>query len=112
METEKGRDACSAVSQPPTALTRHAEIEALRALPLCLRARYREMTLYTPLESCHMCARGILLHHIGHLVSDASDPYGGVVSCLDSPPSYYEREFSILEWVGPALPPGNLVHVS
>jgi tRNA(adenine34) deaminase len=90
--------------QPQQALTRHAEMEALRAIPTRLWAKSREMTLYTTLEPCLMCAGAILLHHLGRLVFGSSDPWGGVASCLDTLPGFFRDEFAKIEWVSPALP--------
>jgi tRNA(adenine34) deaminase len=90
--------------QPGLALTRHAEMEALRSLPPDLRGNCRAMTLYTTLEPCVMCAGAILLHQIGRLVYGATDPYGGVAACLNTLPPYFKQELSRMEWNGPALP--------
>jgi tRNA(adenine34) deaminase len=90
--------------QPATELTRHAEMEALRSLPPHLRPNCREMTLFTTLEPCLMCAGAILLHQIGRLVFGACDPKGGVAPCLDSLPPYFKRQLSLTPWIGPALP--------
>jgi tRNA(adenine34) deaminase len=89
---------------PALDLTRHAEMEALRSLPADLRGKCKQMTLYTTLEPCLMCAGAILLNQVGRLVYGASDLYGGVGSCLDTLPSYFEEVFSHIQWIGPALP--------
>lgn len=94
----------NAIWQPTLDLTRHAEMEALRSLPAHLRQSCREMTLYTTLEPCLMCAGAILLHQLGRLVFGSSDPYGGVGACLDSLPAYFKDELSRCQWHGPALP--------
>lgn len=94
----------NSIWQPAIALTRHAEMEALRAVPSELWARSREMTLYTTLEPCVMCAGAILLHRIGRLVFGSSDPYGGIGRSLSSLPPYFAEELSLCEWDGPALP--------
>jgi tRNA(adenine34) deaminase len=93
----------SGIWQPTIALTRHAEMEALCSLPVHLRSRCREMTLYTTLEPCLMCAGAILLHQIGRLVFGATDPNGGVGSCLEALPPYFKHEFARISWEGPAL---------
>lgn len=90
--------------QPTTALTRHAEMEALRNVPPNLWSRSREMTLFTTLEPCIMCAGAILLHHMGCIVYGATDPEGGVAASLDSLPPYFKREFALIQWKGPVLP--------
>jgi tRNA(Arg) A34 adenosine deaminase TadA len=89
---------------PALDLTRHAEMEALRSLHLHLHFKYSEMTLYTTLEPCLMCAGAILLYQIGRVVFGASDPYGGVASCLDRLPPYFRDVYSQIKWIGPALP--------
>jgi tRNA(adenine34) deaminase len=94
----------NSIWSPNTDLTRHAEMEALRSLPSELRSRCKEMTLYTTLEPCLMCAGAILLHQIGRVVYGATDPNGGVAACLAALPPYFEHELSRMEWVGPALP--------
>ncbi len=93
----------NAIWQPTTELTHHAEMEALRSLPPNLRDKCEEMTLFTTLEPCLMCAGAILLHQIGRLVFGAYDPNGGVASCLHSLPPYFKHVFSRIEWIGPAL---------
>lgn len=90
--------------QPAVELTKHAEMEALRTLPSRFRTICRQLTLYTTLEPCLMCAGAILLHQIGRVVFGASDPIGGVASCFDCLPSYFKDTLSITQWTGPALP--------
>ena len=94
----------NSIWKPRLNLTCHAEIEALRSTPSQLWSRSREMTLYTTLEPCLMCAGAILLHQIGSLVYGSADPNGGVSSCLQYLPLYFQREFSLIQWIGPALP--------
>jgi len=89
---------------PPGDLTRHAEMQALRAVAPELWSRSREMTLYTTLEPCVMCAGAILLHQLGALVYGAADPYGGVGAALTALPPYFAGELARLRWLGPALP--------
>lgn len=93
----------NSIWQPAIELTRHAEMEALRNLPLQLRQSCREMTMYTTLEPCVMCAGAIMLHRIGQLVFGSSDPYGGVSTCISTLPPYFREQFSSLEWCGPAF---------
>jgi tRNA(Arg) A34 adenosine deaminase TadA len=90
--------------QPDLELTKHAEMEALRGIPAHLRGKCKEMTLYSTLEPCVMCAGAILLHQVGRLVYGASDPYGGVGPCLESLPQYFENALLHTQWTGPALP--------
>jgi tRNA(adenine34) deaminase len=94
----------NSIWRPTVDLTRHAEMEALRAVPSGFWPRSRQMTLFTTLEPCLMCAGAILLHHIGHLVFGATDPYGGVGASLGSLPPYFREEFSLIHWIGPILP--------
>ena len=94
----------NSIWQPAVDLTRHAEMEALRSVPAHLWSRSREMTLFTTLEPCLMCAGAILLHQIGRLVFGAADPYGGVGPAVQSLPAYFREQFLLTEWIGPALP--------
>jgi len=94
----------NAIWQPSLALTRHAEMEALRNIPSQLWPKSREMTLVTTLEPCLMCAGAVLLHHLGRLVFGSMDPLGGVTSCLDTLPWYFKEAFTRIEWRGPCLP--------
>jgi tRNA(adenine34) deaminase len=94
----------NSIWQPELGLTRHAEMEALRTVPAHLWSRPREMTLYTTLEPCLMCAGAILLHQVGRLVFGALDPYGGVGAAAQNWPPYFREQFLRVEWIGPALP--------
>lgn len=89
---------------PQRDLTRHAEMEALRAVPAELWPRSREMTLFTTLEPCVMCTGAILLHRIGGLMFGSTDPYGGVGACLRNLPPYFQEQLSLVRWTGPVLP--------
>jgi tRNA(adenine34) deaminase len=93
----------NSIWQPVVGLTRHAEMEALRSVPAHLWARSREMTLFTTLEPCLMCAAAILLHAIGRLVFGAVDPDGGAGAAVQSLPPYFREQFLQVEWIGPAL---------
>lgn len=90
--------------QPVVDLTRHAEIEALHNLPHHYRSNCSQMTLFTTLEPCLMCAGAILLYQIGRVIFGSSDPYGGVSSCLHSLPPYFKNVYTHTQWAGPALP--------
>jgi tRNA(adenine34) deaminase len=94
----------NSIWSPALELTRHAEIEALRNVPPNLWPRSREMTLFTTLEPCIMCAGAVLLHHLGRLVFGSDDPVGGVGPSIQSLPTYFKEELSLIHWVGPALP--------
>jgi tRNA(adenine34) deaminase len=89
---------------PVLAPNRHAEIEALEALPPGLRRQTGEMTLYTTLEPCLMCLGAILVHHVGRVVFGAIDPRGGASCVLGHMPPAFESIFESVEWIGPALP--------
>ena len=93
----------NSIWMPQRDLTRHAEMEALRAVPAELWPRSREMTLFTTLEPCVMCAGAILLHRIGTIVFGSTDPYGGVGACLHALPPYFREELSHVRWTGPVL---------
>ncbi len=94
----------NSIWKPTMELTRHAEMEVLRSAPSHLWSRSKEMTLFTTLEPCVMCAGAILLHRIGHLVFGSTDPYGGVGVSLGFLPPYFREEFSLILWEGPILP--------
>ncbi len=94
----------NSIWQPAIELTRHAEMEALRSLPVDFQPICAEMTLFTTLEPCLMCAGAILLHNIGRVVFGSSDPYGGVASCLPCLPPYFKQAYEAIQWIGPALP--------
>src|SRR4030042_5906880 len=94
----------NSIWKPTLALTCHAEMEALRTVSPTLWSRSGEMTLFTTLEPCVMCAGAILLHHLGRLVFGSTDPWGGIGSCLGTLPKYFKDEFTLIEWSGPALP--------
>ena len=93
----------NSIWQPRLELTRHAEMEALRDVSPCLWQRSAEMTLLTTLEPCLMCAGAILLHRIGHLIFGSRDPIGGVSASLVSLPPYFQEQFSVIQWNGPAF---------
>jgi tRNA(adenine34) deaminase len=95
---------CNSIWHPGLELTRHAEMEALRAVPPHLWLKSRQMTLYTTLEPCVMCAGAILLHRVGRLVFGSTDPWGGAGPCLAALPSYFWDQLALTEWTGPALP--------
>jgi tRNA(adenine34) deaminase len=83
---------------------RHAETEALGRVPAELWPRGREMTCYTTLEPCVMCAGALLLHGVGRVVFGARDPEGGAGVLLPHLPRYYAGGAGVPLWVGPALP--------
>lgn len=94
----------NAIWKPALELTRHAEMEALRRIPPEFQANCREMTLFTTLEPCLMCAGAILLYQIGRLVYGSADPFGGASTCFSTLPPYFKQELARMKWIGPALP--------
>lgn len=94
----------NAIWRPNLELTRHAEMEALRAVPQELWPQAHAMRLYTTLEPCLMCAGAILLHHLGGVVFGSTDPQGGIAFCLANLPPYFHAAFSMVDWRGPIAP--------
>lgn len=92
----------NAIWEPQLALHRHAELEALRALPAGLASRGPELTLYTTLEPCLMCAGAILLHEIGRVVFGTADTYGGLGTTVERLPPYFAQQYASSRWIGPA----------
>jgi tRNA(adenine34) deaminase len=93
----------SELLQPTYHPGRHAEIMALRAVDERLWSRAAEMTCYTTLEPCVMCAGTLLLHGVGRVVFGAVDPFGGASFILGHLPPYYE-DGGVYRWEGPLLP--------
>lgn len=83
---------------------RHAEIEALARVPASAWPRAREMTCYTTLEPCVMCAGALVLHGFGRVVFGALDPLGGAGQLLAHLPDYYAGGAGVPAWVGPVMP--------
>jgi tRNA(adenine34) deaminase len=83
---------------------RHAEMEALRQVPVDLWLRSREMTCYTTLEPCVMCFGSLLLHGIGRIVFGAEDHQGGAKVLLKHLPEYYAEGKGVPQWIGPIAP--------
>jgi tRNA(adenine34) deaminase len=94
----------NAIWVPKLDATRHAEIEALRAIRAELRVSSDEMTLVTTLETCLMCFGAILLHRIGAVVFGSSDSYGGPGSVLAHLPPYFRGQMEHTQWLGPIMP--------
>ncbi len=80
---------------------RHAEMEALRQVPLALWSHSRAMTCYTTLEPCMMCFGALLLHGLGRIVFGATDPAGGATAVRGHLPAYYAGGGGVPAWVGP-----------
>jgi tRNA(adenine34) deaminase len=94
----------SAIWQPKFDATRHAEMEALRAVPQGHWRRSSEMVLYTTLEPCLMCFGAILLHGIGRVVFGSEDSFGGSGVTLSCLPPFFDVQFEGIQWVGPTNP--------
>lgn len=93
----------SALLQPHYHPGRHAEVEALRSVDPTLWDRARDMTCYSTLEPCVMCAGTLLLHGVGRVVFGAVDRLGGASCILGHLPPYYD-EGGVYDWDGPAMP--------
>ena len=76
---------------------RHAETEALRAVPDELWPRAREMTCYSSLEPCLMCLASLYFHGVQRVVYGASAPAGGAGPLIPDLPWYMRG----IQWVGP-----------
>jgi tRNA(adenine34) deaminase len=83
---------------------RHAEMEALRRVPVELWPRSREMTLYTTLEPCLMCMGASVLHGLGRIRFGALDSEGGAGEILARLPVYYAEGVAVPQLSGPLLP--------
>jgi tRNA(adenine34) deaminase len=84
--------------------TRHAEMEALRAVPQKLWQAAGRMTIYSTLEPCLMCCAAILMHGIGRVVFGAHDNHGGAGAVLNHLPPYFEGRLEGVQWEGPLMP--------
>ena len=101
---EVAAEAGNAVLAPAYHPGRHAETEALRLVPVELWPRAREMTVYTTLEPCLMCAGALLLHGVGRVVFGATDTLGGAGPLLSKLPAYYAGGAGVPQWLGPVMP--------
>ena len=93
----------SAIWLPRFDATRHAEMEALRAVESDHWGFSVEMTLYTTLEPCLMCVGSILLHGIGRVIFGSVDSYGGPGSVLACLPPFFQEQFENTQWLGPIM---------
>lgn len=84
--------------------TRHAEMEALRAVPEDQWELSNQMNLYTTLEPCLMCFASILIHGIGRVVFGSSDSHGGASYVQDHLPPYFQKRMENTQWLGPIMP--------
>lgn len=94
----------SAIWFPKFDVTRHAEMEALRAVPAGLWQSAGTMNLYTTLEPCLMCCGAILLYGIGRVVFGASDDYGGARASFDHLSPFFKEQLACTNWIGPLSP--------
>ena len=98
-------EAGNAVLVPHYHPGRHAEMEALRRVPVDLWPRSRHMLCYTTLEPCLMCFGALLLHGVGRIVFGARDEEGGAGCVLSHLPVYYaDGTAAVPTWIGPVLP--------
>lgn len=104
LEDEVVAEGRSAIWVPRFDATRHAEIEALRAVPVDLWKSAAKMSLYTTLEPCLMCFGAILMHGVGRIVFGASDRYGGASAVLSNLPPYFQDRLEKTQWLGPIMP--------
>lgn len=93
----------NAIWVPKFDATRHAEMEALRAVPAKLWKSSNEMKLYTTLEPCLMCIGSILLHRVGTVVFGSADSFGGASSVFSTLPPYFKGRMENTLWEGPSM---------
>lgn len=93
----------SAILVPKFDATRHAEMEALRAVPQELWDSASSLALYTSLEPCLMCFGSILLHRVGSVIFGSSDSYGGANAILPLIPPFFRDRFEEIRWIGPIM---------
>ena len=103
LEGEVVAEGPSRVYQPRLDLTRHAEMEAIRALPGHYWNQIDALTLYTTLEPCPMCLGGILLNGIQRVVYGSAYPPGGSLALSEYLPPFFKTRFEQMEWTGPLL---------
>jgi tRNA(adenine34) deaminase len=94
----------SAIWKPRFDASRHAEMEALRAVPDDQWQSTELMTVYTTLEPCLMCFSSILLHGVGRVVFGSSDSYGGASISFGQLPPFFQKGLEKLVWEGPIMP--------
>ncbi len=68
----------------------HAEINALAQIPTALEGH--ELSIYTTVEPCPMCAGAIRMTHVGNVFYAARDPWAGCANLLESH-SYMARDW-------------------
>ena len=94
----------SRIFDPKIDLTRHAEMEVLKALPQEFWNSPEKLCLFTTLEPCLMCLGAILLSGVGRVVFGSVDSYGGAECVRPNLPQFFQERFDAIEWVGPILP--------
>lgn len=94
----------NAIHMPEFHPGKHAEMEALKDVPIHLWPESSNMICYSTLEPCLMCFGSLLLHGIGKIVFGALDREGGAGSILNHLPSYYNDKANIPDWIGSILP--------
>ena len=83
---------------------RHAEIEAMNAIPgERLHGHSKNMTLYTTQEPCLMCFGAIVLYRIGRVVYGGNDPKRGAAYLREHLTRIYDPA-SLPVFIGPVLP--------
>jgi tRNA(adenine34) deaminase len=87
---------------PEFAPHRHAEMKALKDLSPADRALGEELSLYTTLEPCLMCAGAISLYRIRRVLFGSLDPFGGALTRVEHLPPYFADHRATAEWIGPA----------
>jgi tRNA(adenine34) deaminase len=104
LEGEVVSEGYAALLVPKFDGTRHAEMEALRAVPQELWEDAERMMIYSTLEPCLMCFAAIMTHGIGRVCFGAVDSHGGAGAVLDHLPPYFEKRLEQVEWLGPVMP--------
>jgi tRNA(adenine34) deaminase len=94
----------NAIWAPKFDATRHAEMEALRAMPADLWEAPDALRLYTTLEPCLMCFSSIMLHRIGSVIFGSGDHYGGASPAFTHLPPFFREQLEKIEWLGPLMP--------
>ena len=103
LEGEVAAEGHAALLVPRFDGTRHAEMEALRAVPQELWEAAGQMTIYSTLEPCLMCFAAIMIHGIGRVVFGAHDSHGGAGAVLDHLPPYFAHRLAQVQWEGPIM---------
>ena len=82
---------------------KHAERQALDAVPSELWPQVHEMVCYSTLEPCPMCMGSLLIYEFKRIVYGSRDELGGATTILDQLPRYFtEDKMPIIE--GPRYP--------